>query len=138
MKAAAALIPLASLGMAPLESRQSLSGGNAYYSECVMGKDYYTVCLGYFMAMVDAPIMNTGKIPEEAAYCPHAGVTYERYRDVFHKYLQANPTRRDVSTHMLFLMAMNEAFPCASSPLFTVDPETREVYISTPKPRAAS
>ncbi len=82
------------------------------------------------MGMADAPIMNTGKTPEEAVYCPRAGVTYEQYRDLFHKYLRDNPAHRSVSTHMLFLMAMNSAFPCASSPTFTIDPETGGVYIS--------
>lgn len=138
MKTAVALILLAFSGAAPAADRASLAKGNAYFSECVAGKDYYTVCLGYFMGMADAPIMNTGKVPEEAVYCPRPGVTYEQYRDLFHKYLQENPAHRSVSTHMLFLMAMNNAFPCTSSPFFTIDRETGGVYISVPKPRAGS
>lgn len=138
MKTAAALIPLVTLGMAPTEGRESLSGGAAYFSECVVGKAYYTVCLGYFMGMADAPVMNTGKTPDEAVYCPRTGVTYEQNRDLFHKYLKEHPAYRHISTHMLFLMAMNETFPCKSSPFFTIDPETGEMFISVPKPRPGS
>jgi len=119
----------------PAPKRESLAGGNSYYSQCVAGPKDYSACIGYFMGIADAPVMNTGKSPEEAVYCPQAGATYEQYRDVFHKYLRDNPQARQLSTHHLFLMAMNAAFPCKSSPYLSVDPNTGGVYISAPKPR---
>jgi hypothetical protein len=120
---------------AAFEARESLAGGNSYYNQCVAGPKDYSACIGYFMGIADAPVMNTGKLPEEAVYCPQAGSTYEQYRDVFHKFLRDNPQNRKLSTHHLFLMAMNASFPCKSSPYLSVDPVTGEVFISAPRPR---
>ncbi|KGB53919.1 hypothetical protein FG91_02164 [Sphingopyxis sp. LC81] len=128
----AALLPAES---AAFQKRESLAGGNSYYSQCVAGPKDYSACIGYFMGIADAPVMNTGKTPEEAVYCPQAGASYEQYRDVFHKFLRDNPQTRQLSTHHLFLMAMNASFPCTSSPYLSVDPNTGGVYISVPKPR---
>lgn len=127
-------------GMAPTESgafqaRESLAGGNSYYNQCVAGPKDYSACIGYFMGIADAPIMNPGKTPDEAVYCPPAGATYEQNRDLFHKFLRDNPQSRHVSTHLLFLMAMNAAFPCRSSSYLSVDPDSNEVFMSVPKPR---
>jgi len=120
---------------APAQVRESLAGGNSYYNQCVAGPKDYSACIGYFMGIADAPIMNTGKSPEEALYCLPAGASYEQHRDVFHKFLRDNPQIRQISTHHLFMMAMNSAFPCKSSPELSIDPNTGGLYISAPKPR---
>lgn len=135
------LVPLALVaGMSPTvcsasQARESLAGGNSYYNQCVAGPKDYSACIGYFMALTDAPIMNAGKLPEEALYCLPTGASYEQHRDLFHKFLRDNPQIRHVSTHHLFSMAMNASFPCKNSPYLTVDPDTGGVYISAPKPR---
>lgn len=87
------------------------------------------------MGIADAPVMNPGKRLEEAIYCLPAGATYEQHRDLFHKYLRDNPLLRRNSTHYLFLMAMNSAFPCRSSPLLSIDQDTGGLYVSAPKAR---
>lgn len=127
-------------GISPTESaafqvRESLAGGNSYYNQCVAGPKDYSACIGYFMGIADAPVMNMGKLPEEAVYCLPEGASYEQHRDVFHKFLRDNPQVRHISTHHLFLMAMNASFPCKSSPYLSIDPDTGGVYISAPKPR---
>src|SRR3546814_3580236 len=92
-------------------------------------------CIGYFMGMADAPVMNADKSADQAVYCRPAGAPYEQNRDVFHTYLRENPQIRDVSTHMLFLLAMNASFPCKNSPKLSVDPATGEVFMSVAKPQ---
>src|SRR3546814_6773826 len=81
------------------------------------------------MGMADAPVMNADKSADQAVYCLPAGAPYEQNRDVFHTYLRENPQIRDVSTHMLFLLAMNASFPCKNSPKLSVDPATGEVFM---------
>ncbi len=133
--ALALLAGMSSAGHAAVQPRESLAGGNSYFTQCVAGPKDYNACIGYFMGIADAPVLNTGKSPEEAVYCPPAGATYEQNRDIFHQYLRDNPQARHLSTHLLFLMAMNASFPCKSSPYYTIDPDTGEVFISLPKPR---
>ncbi|WP_447752557.1 Rap1a/Tai family immunity protein [Sphingopyxis fribergensis] len=138
MKRFVALALLA--GMAPADGvafqpRESLAGGNSYYSQCVASAKDYSACIGYFMGIADAPVMNAEKSPDEAVYCLPAGATYEQNRDVFHKYLRDNPQKLHVSTHLLFLMAMNASYPCKRSPTLAVDPATGEVFMSAPKPQ---
>lgn len=138
MKRLVALVLLAgtsSAGNAAVQPRESLAGGNSYYNQCVAGPKDYSACIGYFMGIADAPIVNSGKTPDEAVYCPPTGATYEQNRDTFHKYLRDNPQARQLSTHLLFLMAMNASHPCKSSPYYSIDPDTGEVFISVPKPR---
>lgn len=120
---------------AAFQVRESLAGGNSYYNQCVAGPKDYSACIGYFMGIADAPVMNMGKVPEEAIYCLPAGASYEQHRDVFHKFLRDNPTIRHISTHHLFLMAMNATFPCKNSPSLSIDPDTGGLYMSAPKPR---
>jgi hypothetical protein len=136
MKRLVALALLA--GMIPADSaafqaRESLARGGSYFSQCVASAKDYSACIGYFMGMADAPVMNADKSADEAVYCLPAGATYEQNRDVFHKYLRQNPQIRNVSTHMLFLLAMNASFPCKSSPRLSVDPATGEVFMSVSK-----
>lgn len=119
---------------AAYQARQSLAGGDSYFRQCVSAAKGDNVCLGYFMGVSDAPVMNSEKSREEAVYCLPAGATYEQNREVFHKYLRENPQIRHVSTHLLFMLAMNTSFPCTNSPKLTVDPETGGVYISVAKP----
>ncbi|SEH18722.1 hypothetical protein SAMN05428974_2959 [Sphingopyxis sp. YR583] len=120
---------------AAFQARESLAGGNSYYNQCVASAKDYSACIGYFMGMADAPVMNADKSAEEAVYCLPAGATYEQNRDIFHKYLREHPQSRQVSTHMLFLIAMNSSFPCKNSPTLSVDPATGEVFMSASKPQ---
>ena len=137
MKRLVALALLA--GMVPadgaaFQARESLARGGSYFSQCVASAKDYSACIGYFMGMADAPVMNAEKSADEAVYCLPAGATYEQNRDVFHKYLREHPQTRQVSTHMLFLLAMNASFPCKRSPRLSVDPATGEVFMSASKP----
>ena len=118
---------------AAFQARESLAGGNSYYNQCVAAAKYDSACIGYFMGIADAPVMNAEKSPEEAIYCLPAGATYEQNREVFHKYLRGNPEIRQVSTHLLFMIAMTTSFPCKSSPSLSVDRATGEVFMSAPK-----
>lgn len=127
----AAMIPT---GSAAFQARESLARGGSYFNQCVASAKDYSACIGYFMGMADAPVMNAEKSAEEAVYCLPAGATYEQNRDVFHKYLRENPRVRNVSTHMLFLIAMNASFPCKNSPKLSVDPATGEVFMSASRP----
>ncbi|MBJ7498516.1 MAG: hypothetical protein JHC57_02045 [Sphingopyxis sp.] len=127
----AAMIPT---GSAAFQARESLARGGSYFNQCVASAKDYSACIGYFMGMADAPVMNADKSAEEAVYCLPAGATYEQNRDVFHKYLRENPRVRNVSTHMLFLIAMNASFPCKNSPKLSVDPATGEVFMSASRP----
>lgn len=120
---------------AAFQTRESLAGGNSYYSQCVAGPKDYSACIGYFMGIADAPVMNMGKTPEEAIYCLPPGASYEQHRDRFHTFLRDNPAIRHISTHHLFLIAMNSAFPCKSSPLLSIDPATNGLYMTAPEPR---
>ena len=136
MKQLVALALLAALTPADgaaFQPRESLAGGNSYYNQCVASAKDYSACIGYFMGMADAPVMNADKSAEQAVYCLPSGATYEQNRDVFHKYLREHPQIRQVSTHMLFLIAMNASYPCKSSPKLSVDPATGEVFMSTSK-----
>lgn len=128
----AATIPT---GGSAFQARESLARGGSYFDQCVARAKDYSVCIGYFMGMADAPVMNADKSAEEAVYCLPAGATYEQNRDVFHAYLRENPQIRNVSTHMLFLLAMNASFPCKSSPKLSVDAATGEVFMSVSKPQ---
>ena len=120
---------------AAFQARESLAGGNSYYNQCVAAAKYDSACIGYFMGMADAPVMNADKSADQAVYCLPAGAPYEQNRDVFHTYLRENPQIRDVSTHMLFLLAMNASFPCKNSPKLSVDPATGEVFMSVSEPQ---
>ena len=128
----AAMIPT---GSAAFQARESLARGGSYFDQCVARAKDYSACIGYFMGMADAPVMNADKSADEAVYCLPAGASYEQNRDVFHTYLRENPQIRDVSTHMLFLLAMNASFPCKYSPKLSVDPATGEVFMSASKPQ---
>ena len=120
---------------AAYQPRESLASGKSYFSQCVVsGAKDGSVCLGYFMGVSDAPVPNSEKSREEAVYCLPAGATYERNREVFHKYLRDNPQVRHVSTHLLFMLAMNASFPCENSPKLSVDPQTGGVYFLVAKP----
>lgn len=138
MKRLFALALVAGMAPAPgaaFQMRESLARGDSYYNQCVVGPKDYSACIGYFMGIADAPVMNMGKTPEEAIYCLPPGASYEQHRDRFHTFLRDNPTIRHISTHHLFLMAMNAAFPCASSPVLSIDPATDGLYMSAPEPR---
>ena len=126
----AATIPT---GSPAFQARESLARGGSYFEQCVANVNDYSVCIGYFMGMADAPAMHADKSAEEAVYCLPAGATYEQNRDVFHTYLRENPQIRDVSTHMLFMLAMNMSFPCKNSPKVSVDETTGQVFISVSK-----
>ena len=132
--AVALLAAMAPADGAAFQARESLAGGASYFSQCVASAKDYSACIGYFMGIADAPVMNAEKSPDEAVYCLPAGATYEQNRDVFHKYLRDNPQIRRVSTHLLFMMAMNASFPCKNSPRLSVDPATGEVFMSARKP----
>lgn len=120
---------------AAIQTRQSLAGGASYYSQCVAGSKDYSACIGYFMGIADAPVMNMGKSPDDAVYCLPLGASYEQHREVFHRYLRDNPQLRDISTHHLFLLAMNSAHPCKNSPRVSFDPDTGGVLVSAQAPR---
>ena len=128
----AAMIPT---GSPAFQARESLARGGSYFDQCVARAKDYSACIGYFMGMADAPVMNADKSADQAVYCLPAGATYEQNRDVFHTYLRENPQIRDVSTHMLFLLAMNASFPCKNSPKLSVDPATGEVFMSVSEPQ---
>ncbi len=133
LAALACMVPTAG---AAYQARESLAGGNSYFSQCVSGaKKDESVCLGYFMGISDAPVMNSEKSRDEAVYCLPLGRTYEQNREVFHKYLRDNPQVRNLSTHLQFMLAMNASFPCSKSPKLSVDPETGGVYFAVAQPQ---
>src|SRR3546814_4279782 len=105
--ALALLAAMTPTGSAAFQARESLARGGFYFDQCVARAKDYSACIGYFMGMADAPVMNADKSADQAVYCLPAGAPYEQNRDVFHTYLRENPQIRDVSTHMLFLLAMN-------------------------------
>ena len=133
--ALALLAAMTPTGSAAFQARESLARGGSYFDQCVARAKDYSACIGYFMGMADAPVMNADKSADEAVYCLPAGASYEQNRDVFHTYLRENPQIRDVSTHMLFLLAMNASFPCKNSPKLSVDPATGEVFMSVSEPQ---
>lgn len=47
-------------------------------------------------------------------YCTPSGVVIRQERDIFVRYLQAHPERRHEVAIVLFIEAMQEAFPCPS------------------------
>lgn len=131
--ALASLIVAANL--APAVAAQPLSDGNGYYSLCVTSDGLKDICYGYFMGIADAPVINNGTKADDAAFCQPPASTYQQNMDVFHAFLRANPRLRTIRTSLLFAMAMNDAFPCASSPYFTPDLEHGGVFVSKPMPR---
>ena len=46
------------------------------------------------------------------SFCIPAGVSVRQYIDVLVAYLTAHPERRQVTWYLLFLHALNEAWPC--------------------------
>ena len=131
--ALALLAAMTPTGSAAFQARESLARGGSYFDQCVARAKDYSACIGYFMGMADAPVMNADKSADQAVYCLPAGAPYEQNREVFHKYLRGNPEIRQVSTHLLFMIAMNTSFPCKSSPSLSVDRATGEVFMSAPK-----
>src|SRR3546814_12906282 len=108
----AAMIPT---GSSAFQARESLARGGSYFDQCVARAKDYSACIGYFMGMADAPVMNADKSADQAVYCLPAGAPYEQKRVVLHTHLRVNPQIRIVSTNMLFLQAIHASFPCKNS-----------------------
>src|SRR3546814_3536894 len=70
-------------GSSAFQARESLARGGSYFDQCVARAKDYSACIGYFMGMADAPVMNADKSADQAVYCLPAGAPYEQNRDVF-------------------------------------------------------
>src|SRR3546814_6652584 len=92
--ALALLAAMTPTGSAAFQARESLARGGFYFDQCVARAKDYSACIGYFMGMADAPVMNADKSADQAVYCLPAGAPYEQNRDVFHTYLRENPQIR--------------------------------------------
>src|SRR3546814_3238355 len=62
----AAMIPT---GSSAFQARESLARGGSYFDQCVARAKDYSACIGYFMGMADAPVMNADKSADQAVYC---------------------------------------------------------------------
>src|SRR3546814_9618300 len=93
----AAMIPT---GSSAFQARESLARGGSYFDQCVARAKDYSACIGYFMGMADAPVMNADKSADQAVYSPPAGAPYEPTRDVFHKIGRAHVGTPVPNTHL--------------------------------------
>src|SRR3546814_21027178 len=80
--ALALLAAMTPTGSAAFQARESLARGGSYFDQCVARAKDYSACIGYFMGMADAPVMNADKSADQAVYCLPAGAHSEQNRAV--------------------------------------------------------
>jgi hypothetical protein len=95
---------LAVLLFVPVVSHATFFTGNELYSR-MNGSDVQKLtALGYVLAIHDTFF---GEV-----ICSPPAVTAGQMRDVVQKYLQENPTNRDMGAAVLSMIALGSAYPC--------------------------
>jgi hypothetical protein len=96
---------------------QSLFTGNDFLATCVSSQgEVRGICHGYIIGMDGFwTYGNLSKQMPETT-CRPKGTTFEQMYDIFVSFLQRNPSQRHFMTPSLYVIAIEAAFPCASTP----------------------
>jgi hypothetical protein len=57
-------------------------------------------------------ILGVHDVYEDQIICSGANVTGGQLRDIVRKFLENNPSERDLPAHLLVMIALGKAFPC--------------------------
>jgi hypothetical protein len=96
---------------------EDMSSGNYYYNLCQNAKKQENLtfedalkigeCVGFVNALYS--------LKSVFAFCPSFEVTIQQINDIYLNYLEKHPTIRHRDGGALFILAMQQAFPCPAS-----------------------
>lgn len=93
--------------LATSSARAQFLSGNELYSNITATEDYKRLyAMGYVAGIAD--------VGNKALHCINQGVTMGQVFDVTKKYLERNPEIRDYAAESLVVVALAQAWPCAT------------------------
>jgi hypothetical protein len=100
--------------VATTPARANFLDGNDLYEHC---QTRSASALNYILGVHDAQQAVAGLGKQEKLVCPWGRVSSGHVIGVVCKYLQKNPSQRNLSGASIVLKALGEAFPCRQSAL---------------------
>lgn len=90
-----------------------VESGNYWYEVCSSNNESdQTVCISFITGLRYGMQNMANFYSKKYPYCNTGNVTNGQMKDIFVKYLRANPEIRDRDASILFLGTMMGAFPC--------------------------